>query len=118
MLAERTTNDAVPESAPERLLARALVERGLQPPISQYVVRDEAGNFVARVDLAYPDDRILIEYESFEHHTGKLALVRDSARRNALIELGFVVLSATIADVRDDARRLAASIRAVRTRAA
>jgi len=118
MLAERTPDDVVPESAPERLLARALVEQNLTRPHLQYVVRDAAGDFVARVDLAYPDDRILIEYESFEHHTGTLALVRDSARRNALIELGFVVLSATVADVRDGARRLAASVRAVKARAA
>ena len=118
MLDERTPNDAIPESAPERLLAQALVERGLTPPVPQYVVRDAAGEFVARVDLAYPDDRILIEYESIEHHTGALALVRDSARRNSVIELGYVVLSATVADLRDDGRRLAASILAVRTRAA
>jgi very-short-patch-repair endonuclease len=114
----RAPGDAVPESAPERLLADALVRRGLPAPEFQFVVRDVAGAFVARVDLAYPEDRILVEYESFEHHTGRVALVRDSARRNALVELGFVVFSATAADLRDEARRLADSIRAVRRRGA
>jgi hypothetical protein len=115
-LEERSPTDALPESAPERLLAAALVARGLPRPVLQHVVLDQSGDFVARADLAYPDDRILIEYESFQHHTGKVALVRDSARRNVLVGLGFVVLSATAADVRDEARRLAASIRAVQQR--
>jgi predicted transcriptional regulator of viral defense system len=110
----RSPTDVLPESIPERRLGDALVARGLPRPTLQYVVRDLAGEFIARVDLAYPEDGILIEYESFEHHTGKTALVRDSARRNILVGLGYFVLSATAADVRDDARLLAASVRAVR----
>ena len=38
------------------------------------------------------------------------------ARRNALVSLGYVVLSATAADVRDGAQVLAASVRAVQRR--
>jgi predicted transcriptional regulator of viral defense system len=110
----RTPGEVLPESAPERLLAQALVDQGLPMPTLQYVVRDAAGDHVARVDLAYPSDKILIEYESFEHHTGAVALVRDSARRNALVALGYVVLSATAADLRNRASRLADSIRAIR----
>ena len=34
------------------------------------------------VDFSYVDERVAIEYESYEHHTGKLALERDSARGN------------------------------------
>lgn len=110
----RNPAKAVPESAPERLLARALMAQGLPEPELQYVVRDVDGGFVARVDLAYPDDGILVEYESFEHHTGKVALVRDSARRNAVTALGFRVLSATAADLRDDAATLSRAIRRLR----
>jgi hypothetical protein len=99
----------VPESEPERLLAIALVARGLPEPELQHVVRDLDGAFVARADLAYPDERILIEYESFEHHTGKVALLRDSARRNAVTSVR--VLTATAADVRDDALELSRAIR-------
>jgi hypothetical protein len=115
-LEARTPGEVLPESAPERLLARALVEQGLPEPDMQHVVRDSTDAFVARVDLAYPNERLLIEYESFEHHTGTVALVRDSARRNVLVGLGFVVLSATAADVRDHARRLACAIRNARDR--
>jgi predicted transcriptional regulator of viral defense system len=114
----RTPADVVPESAPERLLATALVHQGLPRPELQYVVRDVDGAFVARVDIAYPKEKILIEYESFQEHTGKLALVRDSARRNALVALGFTALSATAADLRDDAAMLARAVRRIRDQAA
>ena len=92
--------DALPESAPERLLATSLDPPGLPAPVhcSTWCATLTAA-FVARVDLAYPDGKIVIEYDSFEQHIGKLALVRDSARRNALADLGFTVLTATAADL-------------------
>jgi very-short-patch-repair endonuclease len=106
------------ESVPERRLADMLVRQGLPSPVLQYEIRDRDGRFVARVDLAYPTLMLAIEYDSLEHHVGKLALVRDSARRNALTELGFTVLTATVADIRDRGERLAASVRRIRERAA
>jgi len=108
-LASRTLGP-LHESAPERLVARALVRAGLPEPDAQHVVRCD-GEFVARVDLAYADARIAIEYDSFEHHTGKIALVRDSARRNALTTAGWTVLSATAVDVRGECRQLARDVR-------
>ena len=111
VLAARSPAAAVPESAPERLLARYLVDRGLPEPIAQHVIVDASARFVARVDLAYPEVRIVIEYESFEHHVGKVALVRDSARRNAVAALGYTVLSATAADLADRGARLASAVR-------
>jgi very-short-patch-repair endonuclease len=106
------------ESVAERRLADLLIRHGLPEPVLQYEVRDGYGNLAARVDLAYPDQKLAIEYDSVEHHTGKLALVRDSARRNALTGLGYTVLTATVADLQDHGARLAASIRRVRDRAA
>jgi hypothetical protein len=117
-LATRTPGDALPESAPERLLAVALTRHGLPAPELQHVVRDATGAFVARVDLAYPKWKILIEYESYQEHVGKVALVRDSARRNSLIALRFTVLTATPADLTSDARALAQAIQRVRAQVA
>ena len=114
----RTRGGATAESVPERLLARLLEQQGLGPPVLQYEVRDDRGRFVARVDLAYPDDGLVVEYDSFEHHVGTSALVRDSARRNAIAAVGLTVLTATAADLRDGADRLALSIRHIRQRAA
>jgi hypothetical protein len=110
-LATRDPNAALPESEPERLLAMALVQCGLPEPQLQYIVRDAHGAFVARVDLAYPESRIVIEYDSFQEHTGAVALVRDSARRNAITALGFHVLTATAADLQQGAATLSCAIR-------
>ncbi len=101
----------LPESVPERLLADMLVRHGLPTPVHQFVVRDQVGGFVARVDLAYPDAMVVIEYDSVEHHTGTAAHYRDAARRNAISDLGYTVLVATGADVKDRANRLATSVR-------
>jgi very-short-patch-repair endonuclease len=107
----RSTVSAVPESVPERLLADMLVRQGLPAPEHQYVVRDQSGGFVARVDLAYPEWRVVIEYDSVEHHTGTTAHIRDSIRRDAIGDLGYAVLTATSADLRDRGERVARSVR-------
>jgi very-short-patch-repair endonuclease len=107
----RTGVSTLPESVPERLLADMLVRHGLPTPVHQFVVRDQVGGFVARVDLAYPDAMVVIEYDSVEHHTGTAAHYRDAARRNAISDLDYTVLVATGADVKDRANRLATSVR-------
>jgi hypothetical protein len=107
---------ALPESVPERVLADFLVRQGLPAPEHQYVVRDSRGGFVARVDLAYPQWMVVIEYDSVEHHTGTAAHIRDSARRDAIGDLEYTVLTATVADLRDRGERLARLIRRRRAR--
>jgi very-short-patch-repair endonuclease len=114
----RSAGSALPDSVPERLLADMLVRQGLRAPQHQFVIRDAAGGFVARVDLAYPEWKVAIEYDSVEYHTGTLAHIRDSARRNAIGDLGYAVLTATSADLKDRGARLAESIRRRRTLAA
>lgn len=113
----RTGTTSLPESVPERLLAEMLVRQGLPAPEHQFVVRAEEGRFIARVDLAYPEWRIVIEYDSVEHHTGTAAHLRDSARRDAIGDQDFTVLTATVADLRDRGERLTGLIRRRRARA-
>ena len=103
------------ESAMETRLKQLLRRRGLPPPEFQYEVR--FGNrFVARVDAAYPECRLAIEYDSYEHHTGRAALVRDSRRRNALTGIGWSVISVTAADIANGGNHVIAMIRATRDR--
>lgn len=115
VLAARTSGPT-PESAPERLVARTLVLAGLPAPAAQHVIVGADGSFVARVDLAYPQHRIAIEYDSYQEHTGKVALVRDSARRNALVAAGWTVFSATAADLQRNCRTLIRDVRRVLSR--
>jgi hypothetical protein len=118
IMARRSDGAPTPESAAERQLARALVGQGLPDPEVQFVVRDTDGRVVARCDLAYPQWRIVIEYDSVQEHTGRGALLRDSARRNAIAALGFTPVVATVDDLRNQAVRLASVIRQIRDRAA
>jgi hypothetical protein len=48
------------------------------------------GRFVARVDAALPQQRISFEYQSYQWHTRKAALVRDTRRRNSLLAIGWL----------------------------
>jgi very-short-patch-repair endonuclease len=95
-----------------------LVSAGLPEPAVQHVVTDSNEAFVARVDLAYPNARLAIEYDSYQEHTGKIALIRDSSRRNALVATGWTVLSATAADLQRNCRTLIRDVRRVLDREA
>ena len=55
-------SDGRAESPPESRLRVLLALAGI-PAVPQHTVRDGSGQFVARVDLAYPDRRIAIEYD-------------------------------------------------------
>ena len=118
VMARRIDGAPTPESPAERQLARALVGQGLPEPVVQFEVREPDGRLVARCDLAYPQWRIVIEYDSVQEHTGRGALLRDSARRNAIAALGFTAVVATVDDLRNRAARLASVIRQIRDRAA
>jgi hypothetical protein len=90
--------DALAESPMETRLRLLLVDAGLPPATSQHTVFDRTGQFVGRVDLAYPKWRIAIEYEG-DHHREQRQFRRDVARLNALREAGWVVLRFTVDDV-------------------
>jgi predicted transcriptional regulator of viral defense system len=115
-LGERDPASALSESERERLLFGMLRRHGFPLPVPQYEIRDDTGYVVARPDFAYPDLQIAIEYESFQEHTGKLALVRDSARRNAIVALGWAPIAATAADLQRGGDQLADALRRARNR--
>ena len=49
--------------SPQETRLRLLLHRSVLPrPVAQFVVRDAAG-FVARVDFAWPEARVVVEYE-------------------------------------------------------
>lgn len=87
------------ESTMEMKLLQVIRTHGLPEPVTQFEIR-ERGVLVARVDAAYPDLRIALEYESLDWHTGNAALIRDSARRNAIVALGWRPIAVTVEDLR------------------
>jgi len=56
-------------SRPETWTRLTLIDGGLPEPALDHDVFDHAGRFVARVDQAYPQWKITIEYEGAHHNT-------------------------------------------------
>jgi very-short-patch-repair endonuclease len=102
----------------ETLLLQALRRSGLPEPVLQYEVFDPQGRFVARVDAAYPEHRVLIEYDSQQEHSDEWALARDASRRNRLLPLGYQPLVARHRDLKNGGNELGAAIRACLRRSA
>jgi len=105
----------VPESAAETKMKQLFRRHGLPMPIFQYVIRHD-GEFIARVDAAYPDLRIAIEYDSYEHHTGKLAIVRDNDRRNVFRQIEWELVTFTAADLANDGGHAMKALKTARSR--
>ena len=87
------------ESPPESVLRVLLALAGL-PAVPQHVVRDRNGNFVARVDLAYEEQKIAIEYDGYWHNE-RGQFTRDRQRLNRLVAAGWTVLHVTAADLKN-----------------
>jgi very-short-patch-repair endonuclease len=84
----------------ETRLGRALRGGGLEPPRSQYSIAVD-GRFAARVDFAWPLERIGIECESYEWHSGRQEWAKDARRLNDVTAGGWLILRATEEDVKD-----------------
>jgi very-short-patch-repair endonuclease len=81
------------DSNPEVRIAELLEGAGLPRPQQQ--VRISMGARTARVDLAYRDYMIVIEYDSFEYHSPRSAFDSDRARDRTLELQGYIVLRYT-----------------------
>lgn len=57
----------------------------LPPPVAQYTVRDRDGHFLARADFAWPEARLLLEYEGVWH--GQAQQVGRDRRRTTLLRM-------------------------------
>jgi hypothetical protein len=104
-------SDAGAESPQESRLRMTLVGGGLPIPVTQYVVRTSAGMFVARLDLAYPERKVGIEYDG-DRHRGRSVFHRDMRRLNALNACGWTVLRFGAPDIYRDPVRTVATVRA------
>jgi hypothetical protein len=95
--------DARAESPPESVLRVALIAAGLPAPTPQYVIRSTDGHFIARGDLVFEDERIVIEYDG-EYHLTPEQQAKDADRRHRLMLEGWLVVTITRRDLRDPRR--------------
>ncbi|MFC5381713.1 DUF559 domain-containing protein [Aquipuribacter nitratireducens] len=106
-----TLVDTRAESPRESWLRVLLVLEGLAPEAVQHTVTDRRGRFVARVDLAYPSRRVVVEYDG-DHHRDRRQWQADLGRRERLEAAGWRVVVLTGRDLVDDPRRVVARVRA------
>ena len=84
------------ESPMETRARLVLVDGGLPRPVAQYVVRDDDGCHVARLDFAYPEAKVAVEYDGSLHWAQRRD---DDRRRDRLRALGWTVIVVSASDV-------------------
>jgi len=99
--------DGRSESPGESLVRLQLAQQGLSGAELQIEIRDEAGRFVARVDLGYLDHGVLIEFDGKVKYTALLrpgqdvtdAVLAEKTREERLTRLGWLVVRVSWADL-------------------
>jgi hypothetical protein len=94
-------NTRVTHSDPEIDLVQILRDHGIPEPVTQFIVLDEHGNFVAQTDAALPKWHVTIDYDSKQEHTDEFQLANDARRRNEIMAAGYLPLTARYADLRN-----------------
>lgn len=108
--------DGVSESILETAGRLAMVDHGVPLPMPQYQVFDRDGSLVARLDGAYPRQRLGVEFDGRAVHDQPDAVFRDRQRQNRLAQLGWMVMRFTWWDVVHDPASFTNEIRRALTR--
>jgi len=85
------------ESAPESLVRCHMVLAGLPRPVCNLDIVED-GEWLARADLAWPDQRVIVEYDG-NVHLDEARRRADAARRNLLQDRGWLVIVLTARDL-------------------
>ncbi|MGZ4668865.1 MAG: endonuclease domain-containing protein [Blastococcus sp.] len=93
------------ESPQETRLRLLMLRGGLPAPVPQFSVRID-GRFVARVDFAWPELKVAVEYDGL-WHAGDRQFAEDRQRLNRLHAAGWRIVFVTTKDMRDPERLLA-----------
>lgn len=109
LLLARAPKQRPTESEMETLLLQALRAHGLPAPIPQHEVW-RGSLCLGRVDAAYPDEKIAIEYDSDEFHTGRGPTKHDRARRHELIAASWLPIDVGPTDLRSGGKLTCAAI--------
>jgi hypothetical protein len=97
--------DGRAESAMESEARLVMIDHGLPTPELQYEISGPDG-VMWRVDFAWPDQRVVAEYESVDWHVGRFEMIRDRTRLAGIQELGWTVVPMVVDDIRRHPARL------------
>jgi hypothetical protein len=98
------------ESPPESWLLLEVIDLGFPPPEVNWSLYSATGAVLYRLDLAWPDQRIALEYNGYAVHAGRE--IEDGFRAEDLRRRGWIVIAVTIDDLQDN-RRLEQTLRVV-----
>ena len=99
------------DSIPETDLRLLLVRGGLPTPTVNFVITNAAGRVIYILDLAYEEYKVAIEYDGAYHVGDRTQMYRDTARRRALEDQGWRIISVTSADMINDPSGIVSSVR-------
>ncbi|MEE9416703.1 MAG: type IV toxin-antitoxin system AbiEi family antitoxin domain-containing protein [Acidimicrobiales bacterium] len=95
LLELRYGDDELPRSTWSRLVANILSDAGLPTPNLEFRICHDNGLFIAEVDLAWPDQLLVVELDSVRWHLNRKSFEQDRRKRNQLRLLGWNVLELT-----------------------
>ena len=98
------------DSPMESVLRWLIHDGGLPMPRLQHPVHDAGGVVVAAADMAWPERKVLVEFDGDVHRERK-TFVKDRRRQNRLVAAGWIILRFTSADVYGDPEGVLAQIR-------
>ena len=101
--------DGRAESPMESEARLAMIDGGLPMPELQYQIIDGNGE-LRRVDFAWPEQRVAVEYDGQDWHSGAEAMRRDRRRQAALQDVLWTVIPIVFEDVRYRTRDFVARI--------
>jgi hypothetical protein len=91
--------DARAESPMESEARLAMIDGGLPIPELQYEIID-GNKELRRLDFAWPQHRLAVEYDGLDWHGDPEAMRRDRRRHAALLDVGWTVIAIVFDDVR------------------
>ncbi len=95
------------ESPGETRLRLLLSRAGLPTPTLNFELLGRAGEFIARVDFAFPSHRVALEYEGDIHRVERSIWQRDIHRQSRIEDLGWRVVRVTSSDITNSADLIA-----------
>jgi hypothetical protein len=87
------------ESPMESEARLAMYDYGLPEPVLQFDIADRNGR-TWRVDFAWPDRKVAVEYDGFDWHSSQEQFRHDRQKTAALRDIGWTVMSIVDDDVR------------------
>ena len=104
--------DGRSESAMESETRLVFIDACLPRPELQYEIIDRTGQ-LWRVDFAWPDEKVAVEYDSMEWHANPTAWKRDRIKAARLADCGWTLVPVVVDDVRAHSAVLVAGLRSL-----